>query len=62
MEARDIRDEAKKIVEALPPNSTWEELIHQIYVREVIEAGLADSEEGRTADVDTVRGQYGLPK
>ncbi len=62
MEARDIRDEAKKIVEALPPNSTWEDLIHQIYVREAIEAGLADSEEGRTADVDTVRAQYGLPK
>lgn len=62
METSDIREEARKLVDSLAPGSTWEDLIHQIYVREAIEAGMADSEAGRTADVATVRAQYGLPK
>jgi len=62
MEARDIRDEAKKTVDALPSNSTWDDPIHRFCVCEAIESGLADSEARRTAGVDTLRAQYGLPK
>jgi predicted transcriptional regulator len=56
-----IKDEARRLVEALPDNSTWEDLMYQIYVRETIEAGLADSEEGRVTDVERVREEFGLP-
>jgi len=31
-----------------------------VYVREVIEAGMKDSKEGRTVDVSEVRKKYGL--
>lgn len=62
MEAKDIRDEAKKIVDALPSNATWEDLIHQFCGCEAIESGLADSEARWTVGVDTLRAQYGLPK
>ncbi len=48
-------------VEALPGDSTWEDLMYQIYVRETIEAGLADSEAGRVTDVEKVRQEFGLP-
>jgi len=56
-----IRDEAHKLVDRLPQNSTWDDLIHEIYVREVIERGLEDSKAGRTKDVNDVRKKYGLP-
>ena len=56
-----IKDEARRLVEALPDDSTWEDLMYQIYVRETIEAGLADSETGRVTDVEEVRKEFGLP-
>jgi hypothetical protein len=36
--------------------------MYEIYVREAIEKGLADSKEGRTAPVEEVRAQFGLPE
>jgi predicted RNase H-like HicB family nuclease len=53
-----IKEEARKLVEKLPENSTWEDLVHEIYVRQAVEAGLADSQAGRTTDVEQVRSQY----
>jgi hypothetical protein len=54
------KDEAHKIIDRLPPNATWDDLMREIYVRGVIERGLADSKEGRTTDVKDVRAKYGL--
>ena len=56
------KDEAHKLVDRMLPNATWDDLIHEIYVREAIERGLADSNAGRTTDVKEVRTKYGLPK
>ncbi len=56
-----IKEEARRLVEALPDDSTWEDLMYQIYVRETIESGLADSEAGRVTDVENVRKEFGLP-
>ncbi len=55
-----IKEEARRLVEALPDDSTWEDLMYQIYVREGIESGLADSEAGRVTDVEKVREEFGL--
>ena len=56
------KQEAKRLVEMMPDNATWDDLIHEIYVREVIERGLADSKAGQTMDVREVRAKYGLPE
>jgi predicted transcriptional regulator len=56
-----IKEEARKIVEALPDDSTWEDLMYHIYVREAVEKGLADAEAGRVTDVKKVREEFGLP-
>ncbi len=34
--------------------------MHEIYIREAIERGLADSNAGRTRDVQEIRDKYGL--
>ena len=62
MGTTNIKDEARRLVEKLPEDSTWDDLMHEIYVRQAIEAGLADSQAGRTSDVQQVRSRFGLPK
>lgn len=56
------KDQAHALVDKMPDNSSWDDLMHEIYVREVIEQGLADSKAGRTKDVREVREKYGLPE
>jgi hypothetical protein len=55
------KQEAHRLVDQMPQNSTWGDLMHEIYVREAIERGLSDSKAGRTTDVKEVRVKYGLP-
>ncbi len=62
MKGPSIKEEAHRLVEKLPEDSTWDDLMHEIYVRQAIEAGLADSEAGRTTEVEEVRSKFGLPK
>jgi len=57
-----VKDEARRLVEKLPEDSTWDDLMREIYVRQAIESGLADSQAGRTMDVEEVRAKFGLPK
>ncbi len=56
------KEQAHKLVDQMPKDATWDDLIHQIYVRQVIEDGLADSQAGRTKDVREIRAKYGLPE
>jgi len=56
------KEEAHKLVDRLPDRATWEDLMHEIYVHEVIDRGLADSRAGRTTDVREVRAKYALPE
>lgn len=57
-----LKEEAHKLVEKLPDSSTWDDLMDEIYVRQVIEQGLADSKAERTSEVREVRARYGLPE
>ena len=52
------KNQAHTLVDKMRVDATWDDLIHEIYVREVIERGLADSNAGRTANVKDVRAKY----
>ena len=56
------KEEAHKLIDQLPANATWDDLMHEIYVRETIEKGLEDSKAGRTRDVAEIRKNYDLPE
>lgn len=43
-----IKPDAHRLVDGLPDTASWDDLMYEIYVRQAIEAGLADSEAGRT--------------
>jgi predicted transcriptional regulator len=60
MSSTNVKQEAHRLVDNLPENATWDDLMYEIYVRQAIEAGLADSEAGRTLDVKEVRAKFRL--
>ena len=61
MTTTDIKQEAHRLVDALPEDATWEDLMYEIYVLQTIKAGIADSEAGRRVDVKEARVRFGLP-
>ncbi len=60
METPNIKEQARRLIEELPEDASWDDLMYRIYVRQAIEAGLQDSEAGRTRDVQEVRARFGL--
>ena len=61
MQTQNIKEQARQLLDNLPESATWEDVMYRIYVRQAIEAGLKDSDEGRTVDVKEVRKRFGLP-
>ncbi len=62
MQIENIKQEAYRILDKLPEEATWDDLMDQIYVRQAIEQGIKDSDEGKTVDVQEVRKKFGLKK
>jgi predicted transcriptional regulator len=42
-----IKEEIIKLIQDLPENATIEDIMHQLYVRAKIEAGLKELDEGK---------------
>jgi predicted transcriptional regulator len=59
---RSIKEEARQLIERLPESASWDELMEQIWIRQSMEAGIADSEAGKTTPVEQIREGYGLPE
>jgi predicted transcriptional regulator len=62
METKSIKEKARSLIDKLPENSTWDDLMYEIYVRQAIESGLNDSEAGKIVSVEEVRAKFGLNK
>jgi hypothetical protein len=60
VESKGIKEDARRLVEKLSENATWDDLMEEVYVRQAIEAGLADSRAGRTKDIKDVRARFGI--
>jgi hypothetical protein len=58
----DIKEIAHKLIDSLPSSATWDEVMYRIYVRQSIESGLKDVEQGNTTNVEEVRKNFGLPE
>ena len=55
-----VKDEARRLVDRLPEDATWEDLQYQIYFHQAVEAGLKDSREGRIVPLEEARQRFGL--
>jgi hypothetical protein len=60
METISVKQKALTLVENLPDNCSWDDLMRQVYVILAVESGLADSQAGKIKSVDEVRLQFGL--
>ena len=58
----DIKSEARRLIDQLPDDATWDDLMYEIYVRQAIDSGLADVEAGRVIPHEEVRSRLGLGK
>ena len=61
MATTDIKQQAHILVDSLPDDATWDDLMYEVYVRKAIEAGITDADAGRLVDVKEVRRRFGLP-
>jgi predicted transcriptional regulator len=52
---KDVKDQEKRRVEESPDDAV-------LKLRQAIEAGLRDSDAGRTVSVEEVRARFGLPR
>lgn len=46
-ESTGIKSEARRLVDGLPDNATWDDLAYGVYLRQSIEAGRRDIAAGR---------------
>ncbi len=60
MATANVKEEARRLVERLPDDATWEDLQYEIYFRQAVEAGLKDSQEGRVVQLEEARRRFGL--
>jgi predicted transcriptional regulator len=56
----DIKADAHRIIDALPDDATWDDVMYRVYVRQCIDAGIEDANAGRVLDVQEVRRRFGL--
>lgn len=55
---KSVKASAIKLVRGLSPSSTWDDLMYRIYVRQKIDAGLADIRAGRVHSHATIRKEF----
>jgi hypothetical protein len=55
-----IKDDARKLVEQLADDASWDDLMYAIYFRLKIEAGVADADSGRKTAPEDVKRRFGL--
>jgi len=53
-----IRKEAKKLVDGLPDEASWDDLMYEIYIRKNNDEGLTAADEGRLISHDEVKQRF----
>jgi len=56
----DVKADAHRIIDDLPEDATWDDVMYRIYVRQSIEAGIKDADNNNVVDVEEVRRRFGL--
>jgi hypothetical protein len=59
MQTTNIKPQAHRLVEQLPDNATWDDLVYEIYVRQAIEAGVIESDASRLLDTQEGQTKFG---
>ncbi len=58
--AMDIKQAAHQLIDQLPTDATWDDVVYRLVERREIELGLADSDADRTTPVEDVMKEFGI--
>lgn len=50
-----VKEEARKLLEGLPDEASWDDVMYEIYVRKKIDMGLKAAEAGKLIPHDEVK-------
>ena len=53
-----VKEEARQLVERLPEDATWKDLLYEVYVRQKIEQGRKAVAEGRVVSHEEVKSRF----
>lgn len=57
MPLQTAKQAARQIIELLPDQASWDEIMYQLYVKQKIEMGLSDVRAGRTVSHQEVKAE-----
>lgn len=52
-----VKEAARQIIDNLPDQATWDDLMYELYVKQKIENGLDDIKAGRTTPHDQLKAE-----
>lgn len=53
-----VKDEAIKLISNLPENTSWDDIIYEMYVKKKIEIGLKAADEGDVVSHEEVKKRF----
>ena len=62
MSKEELKKEVENLLNDLPDDASWDDLMYRIYVRQSIEEGLKDSERGEVFSHEEIKEKYRLSK
>ncbi|MCI0639395.1 MAG: hypothetical protein L0Y72_17925 [Gemmataceae bacterium] len=57
---KSVKEEFIELANSLPDDCSWDDVMYRIYMRQRIEAGLKDVDEGRLTDHDDVFKEFAM--
>ena len=58
MHAADLKQEAHKLIDQLPDNATWEDLIYEAYIRQSVQEGIVAADRDEFASAEEVQRRF----
>jgi hypothetical protein len=53
-----VKKKALDLIQALPPTSTWDDIMYELYVRQKVDTGVAAAIAGRVVDHADVKRRF----
>ncbi len=60
MPTSNLKQQAHDLIDRLPNDASWDDVVYEMVTRREIELGLADSEANRITPVEDVAKEFGL--
>ena len=60
MPTANLKQQAKELIDQLPDDANWDDVVYEMITRREIELGLADSDAKRITPVEDIAREFGL--